>query len=113
MLKRLENAAGMIESGWVLQAAPITPKPQYQVTKKEQPLDDYVELSDFETELSDRFDDQEWQELVQRKSDLERELFLEEVNEHDRKAILSELTDVLGEMNDFCAVSDGEKLVWD
>lgn len=95
------------------ETALITPKPQYQTTKKEEPLDDCVELSDFETALSDRFEDQEWQELVQRKSDLERELFLEEVNEHDRRGFVSELTDVIGEMNDFCARVEGEKSYWD
>ena len=105
--------APVLEAATETVAAPITPKPQYRATKEEHPLDDYVELSDFETELYDRFNHPTWLQLVAKKCNLERELFLEEVDEQDRRGLLSDLTDVLGEMNDFCAVSDGEKSVWD
>jgi len=67
------------------------------------------ELSEFESELLERFDHKRWQELVEEKCELERKIFSELCNRDDRTDLMDRLQSVLGEMNDFCAIKEGEE----
>ena len=89
---------------------PVTPVPLAQPATSQRFLDQEElasresDLSDFESELIDRFADSSWQSLVEEKCDLERQLFLDNIDEDDRKKLMARLESVLGDMNDFCGV---------
>lgn len=48
--------------------------------------------------------------VVEEKCELERKILSELCDCIDRKALMDRLQSVLGEMNDFCAIKEGEEL---
>ncbi len=62
------------------------------------------DLSDFEVELLERFDNKNWATMVEEKCQLERALFMEFQDLEDRRRMLERLASVVGQMNDFCAI---------
>lgn len=96
---------------------PPTPEPPVAPVPRRAPapppeIGEY-DYSDFEDELLERFDSDIWQELVEEKYELEKQLFLESIDEDDRKGYLGDLESVIGQMNDFCAIKERQTILED
>jgi len=131
-LKDLRNDLGKIETGDRLASetrikaeppTPAPPKPQspapsvhHPTPTTHLPLDreeiasDVYDFTEFDVDLLERFNDSRWQGLVEEKCDLERQLFMDSLDENERFIKLERLQGVLGEMNDICAIKEREEI---